>query len=147
MKWTRALGLALGLAAFAAVAGSAEEAGPDDVAIEVTVLQVSDQPAESDPRCERFEKLLRGQIPYASLSITEIHHRAVPVNEVWALELPNQRSLQLRPLDVDRGQGTLLSLDVEEGMQGDFRIRRGQPLVVGGPHLGEGRVVVVVDAE
>jgi hypothetical protein len=69
------------------------------------------------------------------------------VNEVWTLDLPTQRTLQLRPLDVDRESGTLLSLDVEESMQGDFRVRRGQPLVVGGPRLGDGRLVVVVDTE
>ena len=71
----------------------------------------------------------------------------VPVNEVWTLELPTGPHAPLRPLDVDRESGTLLSLDVEESVQGDFRVRRGQPLIVGGPRLGDGRLVVVVDTE
>jgi hypothetical protein len=82
-----------------------------------------------------------------SLAILDIHRREVPVNEVWTVELPTHRSLQVRPLEVDRNQGTLLSLDVEESVQGDFRVRRGQPLVVGGPRHGDGRLVVVVDTE
>ena len=55
----------------------------DVVSIEVTVLQVSDQPGESDPRCERFDKLLRGQIAYESLAVLDTHEREVPLNEVW----------------------------------------------------------------
>ena len=148
MKPLRFLGAVACLAALAAApARAADPSGPDEVPIEVTVLQTSDQPGESDPRCERFEKILRGQIAYGSLTVLEVHKRSVPVNEVWTLDLPTQRTLQLRPLDVDRESGTLLSLDVEESMQGDFRVRRGQPLVVGGPRLGEGRLVVVVDTE
>ena len=148
MKLLRPLGVAACLAALAAFpARAADPSGPDEVPIEVTVLQTSDQPGESDPRCERFEKILRGQVAYGSLAIVDVHKRSVPVNEVWTVDLPTQRTLQLRPLDVDRESGTLLSLDVEESVQGDFRVRRGQPLVVGGPKLGDGRLVVVVDTE
>jgi hypothetical protein len=149
MKLLRLAGLAACLAALAGAGPSraAEPDGPDEVPIEVTVLQASDQPGETDPRCERFEKILRGQIAYGSLAIVDVHKRSVPVNEVWTLDLPTQRTLQLRPLDVDEESGTLLSLDVEESVQGDFRVRRGQPLVVGGPRLGDGRLVVVVDTE
>jgi len=143
-----ALGLALALAAGASPARADEAAGAAElVKLEVTVLQVSDQPGEADPRCERFDRLLRGQIPYQSLSIADTHEREVPVNEVWTLPLPNSRSLLIRPLEADAGKGSLLSLDVEESVQGDFRVRRGQPLVVGGPRFGDGRLVVVVDME
>jgi hypothetical protein len=147
---SRALGLAIaiGLVALATAGAAAEESsGGDVVPIELTVLEVSDQPGEADPRCERFDKLLRGQIAYESLAVLDTHRREVPVNEVWTVELPTHRSLQLRPLEIDSDQGTLLSLDVEESVQGDFRVHRGQPLVVGGPRYGEGRLVVVVDTE
>jgi hypothetical protein len=139
----------LALAAFAALAaaGAARAEEADLVPLEVTVLQLSDQPGEADPRVERFDRLLRGQVPYQSLAVIDSHRREVPVNELWALELPNARSLQLRPLDVDREQGTLLSLDVEESVQGDFRVRPGQPLIVGGPRFGDGKLVVVVDTD
>jgi hypothetical protein len=142
------LAIGLCLAALGGAPVRAEEAPAGDAArLEVTVLQASDQAGESDPRCERFDKLLRGQIAYGSLSIVDVHRREVPLNEVWTVALPTQRSLQLRPLDVDRDHGTLLSLDVEESVQGDFRVRAGQPLVVGGPRYGEGKLVLVVDSE
>jgi len=147
MRWGSRLAVALCGALLAAAGARAEESvGSESVPIEVTILEVSDQPGEADPRCERFDKLLRGQIPYESLAVLDSHRRDVPVNEVWTLELPTQRSLQVRPLEVTN-QGTLLSLDVEESVQGDFRVRRGQPLVVGGPRYGGGRLVVVVDTE
>jgi hypothetical protein len=145
--WRRAPGLAAALGLAAAGAWADETATADGVRIEVTILLASDQPGESDPRCERFDKLLRGQVAYESLSVVDTHEREVPLDEVWTLELPTQKHLQLRALADDPEQGTLLSLDVEESVQGDFRVRRGQPLVVGGPKLGEGRLVVVVDTE
>ncbi len=148
MKWASAFATAACAVALASGGAGADEAASADlVSIEVTVLQLSDQPAEADPRVERFERLLRGQVPYQSLAVIDSHRREVPVNDVWTLQLPNERSLQLRPLDVDREQGTLLSLDVEESVQGDFRVRPGQPLVVGGPRHGDGKLVVVVDME
>jgi hypothetical protein len=145
--WRRALALGAGLAFAAAGAGADESATADVVRIEVTVLLASDQPGESDPRCERFDKLLRGQVAYESLSVVDTHEREVPLDEVWTLELPTQKHLQLRALADDPEQGTLLSLDVEESVQGDFRVRPGQPLVVGGPRYGEGRLVVVLDTK
>jgi hypothetical protein len=145
--WTLALGLGLGLALAAGSARAEESGTADGVRIEVTVLLASDQPGESDPRCERFDKLLRGQVAYESLSILDTHEREVPLDEVWTVELPTQKHLQIRALAADPQQGTLLSLDVEESVQGDFRVRRGQPLVVGGPRFGEGRLVVVFETE
>ena len=89
MKPLRLLGVAACLAALAASPSrAADPSGPDEVPIEVTVLQTSDQPGESDPRCERFEKLLHGTVAYGSLSILDVHKRSVPVNEVWTLDLP-----------------------------------------------------------
>jgi hypothetical protein len=145
--WRLALGLCAGLVLGAGAAGADESAQADGVRIGVTVLLASDQPGESDPRCERFEKLLRGQVAYESLSVVDNHEREVPLDEVWTVELPTRKHLQIRALAADREQGTLLSLDVEESVQGDFRVRPGQPLVVGGPRYGEGRLVVVVDTD
>jgi hypothetical protein len=146
MRWGGKLAVALCGLALAGAAGAEESTNGDAVSIEVTILEVSDQPGEADPRCERFDKILRGQIPYESLAVLDSHRREVSLNEVWSLQLPTARTLQLRPLEVS-SQGTLLSLDVEESVQGDFRVHRGQPLVVGGPRYGEGRLVVVVDTE
>jgi hypothetical protein len=146
---------AAGLVLFAAVLGlvagpvRAQESPPAPIAIEITVLEVSDKPPSGpkDPGCARFDRLLRGQIAYQSLSVVDRYQRDVPLNDVWTVELPTRRSLHVRPVDRDRGKGTLISLDFEDAVQGDFRVRRGQPLVVGGPRYGEGKLVVVVDTE
>ena len=145
--WMLALGLGIGLVLGAGSARAEESDTADGVRIGVTVLLASDQPGESDPRCERFDKLLRGQVAYESLSIIDTHEREVALDEIWTLELPTHKHLQLRAIAADPHQGTLLSLDVEESVQGDFRVRRGQPLVVGGPRYGEGRLVVVLDTD
>ena len=80
-RWLRALLVAALVAAGAARAEGDE--GTDLVALDVTILRVSDEPGEVDPRVERIDRLLRGQIAYQSLSIVDTHHRDVPMNEVW----------------------------------------------------------------
>ena len=77
----------------------------------------------------------------------DTHRREVPLNEVWTVELPDGAQPPAPPAGGGPDQGTLLSLDVEESVQGDFRVQRGQPLVVGGPRYEDGRLVVVVDTE
>jgi hypothetical protein len=155
MAWpsrrARAAGAAAALLAGAfagapARADDAQTAKPAEVPIEVTVLRVSDEPGDVDPRAEAVDRLLRGQIPYRSLSVVDTYRRDLPVDEVWIVELPTEQELQLRPLDVSRN-GTLISLDVEDGLQGDFRVRPGQPLIVGGPRYGDGKLVFVVGTE
>ena len=149
MAWSEAL---RGLAALAAAAllatgpahAEADE-GTDLVPLDITVLRVSDEPGEVDPRVERVDRILRGQVAYQSLAIVDVHHRDLPVNEIWTFELPTGRSVELRPLEVDK-TGTLLSLDVEDGLQGDFRVRPGQPLIVGGVRSGDDKLVLVVES-
>jgi len=149
MGWSerrRGLRALLAAALVAAAPASAEgDEGTDLVRLDITVLRVSDEPGEVDPRVERVDRLLRGQVAYQSLAILDVLHREVPVNEVWTFELPTGRSVELRPLEVDK-TGALLSLDVEDGLQGDFRVRPGQPLVVGGVRVGEDKLVLVVES-
>jgi hypothetical protein len=141
--WLRAL-LVAALVAGGPVRAEGDES-TDLVPLDVTVLRVSDEPGEVDPRVERVDRLLRGQIAYQSLAIVDVHHRELPLNEVWTFELPTGQSVQLRPLEANKS-GTLLSLDVEDGLQGDFRVRPGQPLIVGGARYGEGKLVLVVES-
>lgn len=136
--------LAASLLAAAPVGGGAEDT-PSAVPLDITVLRVSDEPGAPDARAERLDRLLRGQIAYRSLEVVDTRRREVPLDEVWTFELPSRQSVQLRPLEVDK-TGTLLSLDVEGGLQGDFRVRPGQPLIVGGPRHGDGRLVLVVES-
>ena len=143
-RWRRVL-LVIVLIVFGAAARAEGDEDTDVVALDITVLRVSDEPGEMDPRVERVDRLLRGQIAYQSLAIVDEHRRELPLNEVWTLALPTGRSLQLRPLEMDKS-GLLLSLDVEDGLQGDFRVRPGQPLIVGGPRLGEDKLVLVVES-
>jgi hypothetical protein len=141
--WLRAL-LAAALVAAAPVRAESEE-GRDVVPLDVTVLRVSDEPGDVDARALRLDRLLRGQIAYQSLAVVDVQRRAVPLDEVWTFELPTRQSVQLRPLEVTKS-GTLLSLDVEDGLQGDFRVRPGQPLIVGGVRYGDDRLVLVVES-
>jgi hypothetical protein len=141
--WLPALLVAALVAAAPARAEGDESA--DVVRLDVTVLRVSDEPGEVDARLERLDRLLRGQIPYQSLAIVDVQRRVVPLDEVWTFELPTRQSIQIRPLEVTKS-GTLLSLDVENGLQGDFRVRPGQPLIVGGVRYDGDKLVLVVES-
>lgn len=116
------------------------------VDVRVTVVQASDGSGGIDPRARRFDEILRGQIAYQSLRVEETHQRKVGLDEVWDVPLPTSGRLRLRPLDVG-AKGTLMSVDLENHMQGDFRVRAGKPLIVGGPRYESGKLVIVVESK
>jgi len=137
--------LVVGLSAAGPRAARADDAAeaPAEVPLEIMVLRVSDEPGEPDPRAERVDRLLRGQIAYRSLEVVESQERELPLDDVWTFELPTGQSVLVRPIEADES-GTLLALDVEGGLQGDFRVRPGQPLILGGLRQGEDKLVLVV---
>ena len=68
----------------------------------------------------------------------------VALDDVWKVKLPGTGPLRVRPVDIGPN-GALLSLDWEGELQGDFRVRKGTPLILGRPRSGKGKLVVVID--
>ena len=112
--------------------------------MKVTVVRISPEPGRTDPRAKRLDRILKGQLAYESLAVIDSQKRSVAVDDVWKVKLPGTGPLRVRPIDVGPN-GALLSLDWEGELQGDFRVRRGTPLILGGPRSGNGKLIVVID--
>jgi hypothetical protein len=136
-----ALGLALGTAA----AAGAQE--PGAIGFEVTVVYVSPQPGPADerPRAQELDRLLRPRMRYESLRVLETERREVALNEIGNVKLPTGQRFRFRPLD-SGAQGVLVAVDMDETAQGDFRIPKGKPLVLGGQPYQDGQLFVVLQA-
>lgn len=139
-SWVALLGAALVLL-LAAGAGAQEH-----VDVEVTLVRVSDAPGgvAKGARAKRYDALLRGQVAYQSLEVVRTEGRKLAPGKLWELALPTGAVLSLRALDVSE-EGTLLSVDLEGSVQGDFKVRRGHPLILGGPPFRDGKLVIGVE--
>ncbi|MDH3685923.1 MAG: hypothetical protein OEP95_06825 [Myxococcales bacterium] len=115
-----------------------------EIPMEVTVVRISPEPGPADPRAKRLDRILKGQLAYQSLGVLAVKKRSVALDDVWKVNLPGTGPLRVRPVDIGPN-GALLSLDWEGELQGDFRVRKGTPLILGGPRSGQGKLVVVID--
>ena len=130
--------LLLGLLLFAVPAAAQQ------LPMKVTVVRISPEPGPADPQARRLDRILKGQLAYESLEVLGTQKRSVALDDVWKVKLPGTGPLRVRPIDLG-ANGALLSLDWEGELQGDFRVRRGTPLILGGPRSGNGKLVVVID--
>ena len=82
---------------------------------------------------------------YESLRLLETARREVPMNEIGSVKLPTGQRFRFRPLD-SGAQGVLIAVDMDQTAQGDFRIPKGKPLVLGGQPYQDGQLFVVLQA-
>jgi hypothetical protein len=137
-----ALAWVAALALLVAAPALAEEKPP--VPFRVTVLHASPESGGVARGAERFDRLLRDSVRYESLRVLESRREEVRLNEIGRVEMPAGRAFRFRP--IGRGdRGVLVAIDWET--RGDFRLRRGRPLVIGGLDYQGGKLVVVLEAE
>jgi NADPH-dependent 2,4-dienoyl-CoA reductase/sulfur reductase-like enzyme len=120
---------------------------PAAIGFEVTVVYVSPQPGPVDarPRAQELDRLLRPRIRYESLRLIESGRRDVALNDIGSVELPTGQRFRFRPLDSGE-KGVLVAVDMDQTAQGDFRIPKGKPLVLGGQPYQDGQLFVVLQA-
>ena len=126
--------------------GASAQGGP--VGFEVSVVRVSPEAGgvQSDPRAQRFDRLLRPKIRYESLEVLQTVERQVALQQTSSISLPTGGKFRFRPLDRD-GQGVLVAVDLDETAQGDFRIPKGKPLLLGGHSYKNGQLFVVLEVK
>lgn len=137
---------ALLLAALALAWQPAHAQGSGPMVFDVTVVFVSPKGGgvERDPRAQRIDALLGRQIRYESLRILSSDRQRLALDDVGSVALPTGRRFRFRPIDLGKG-GVLVSVDMDRTAQGDFRIPRGKPLVLGGQPYQDGKIVVVLE--
>jgi len=121
------------------------EAAGGAIRFTVTVLEVSGNPGKVDPRAARLHALLKAKIRYESLKVLAVTRVSLKVDDIGQVRLPTGKSFRFRPIDAGPS-GVLVAVDMQGTAQGDFRIPRGKPLILGGPSYKEGQLVVVLEA-
>ncbi len=135
-----ALGIALILGAALARAQDAER-----IEVVVMVSQISNKPGAVDPRARDLHAKLRDQLRYESLRVLQQRRLDLAMNQLGHVELPDGRSLELRPLNWDE-RGVLMAVSVEDTVETDMRLPNRHLVVIGGDSYGDGKLVISLEA-
>jgi hypothetical protein len=136
---------AAGLALALSIGARADAQAKPPVPFQVTVLQTTEKAGPIDPRAERWNQLLEKKIRYGSLHLVQSQQLTVALDGIGSVTLPTGKEFRFRPIDVGPG-GVLVAVDLKGTVDGDFRIPRGKPLIIGGQPHGGGQLVVVLEA-
>jgi hypothetical protein len=112
----------------------------------VSVVYVSPEPGEIDPRGRDLHRSLAPQFRYESMQVLDDRELELRIDQVGRVELPNGRDLRLRPLDVD-SRGVLIAVDVERQAKMDLRVKPGHKAVIGAHPYREGKLVISIEPE
>ncbi|NIP94641.1 MAG: hypothetical protein GWO24_14835 [Akkermansiaceae bacterium] len=125
--------------------GASGQAWAASVELGLTVVEVSESGAgiEEGAAAAAAHSILGEQLRYDSLKILDEARKSLAPGDLWERDLPNGAKLRIQVSDIAES-GALLSVDLEGSAQGDFRVQKKKPLVIGGPAHGEGRLVLVI---
>jgi hypothetical protein len=155
---TLAAALALALLATAAGRAKAEEppappveveqGAPTSVQIEVQVISASAQPGEVDPRLVTLQKRLR-DFAFASYRIVSEKSVVLGLKSQEKLALPGNRTLEITPRRFEKAGKLRVHLHLRSDknaklIDADYAIEPGGDILVGGPRLEDGTLLVFI---
>lgn len=132
------IGLGVGML-LAAEAASAQESG--HIRIEVMISHISDRAGSVDQRALELHRKLQQEFSYQSLRVLQTLQLALVNDEVGSLRLPNGRHFRLRPM-YHGDAGWLVAVQLEDGFDGDMRLRNHRLVVIGAQRFEDGRLVI-----
>ena len=140
--------LAASLLAALLLAGPVAAEDPQPIAFEVTVVHVSSRKGgvQANDRARRVDRIIGRQIKYDSLRVLDFRRQRVPMNQVGSVTLPGGKHFRFRPMDLS-DDGVLVAVDVERSAQGDFRIPKRKPFVLGGQRYQDGQLVILLEPD
>jgi hypothetical protein len=130
------------------LAGPVAAEDPRPIEFEVTVVHVSSRKGgvQANDRARRVDRIIGRQIKYDSLRVLDFRRQQVALNQVGSVTLPGGKHFRFRPMDL-RDDGVLVAVDVERSAQGDFRIPRRKPFVLGGQRYQDGQLVILLEPD
>jgi hypothetical protein len=106
-------------------------------------LVASPDAGSVDGQAQRFDRILRKRLRYESLRFVSNHRSRVAIDQIVSVPVRGARAFRFRPIDAG-GNGVLVAVDWET--RGEFQIRKGKPLILGGPASKGGDLVVILEA-
>lgn len=131
--------LVLGLAS--GPPASAEET----VSFDLLVAQASAEEGPIDPGARRLHAHIEKEFRYGSLQVLDKRTLRIGLGGSGSATLPNGKKITLQPILSD-DQGILVGVDVEGAVRGDFRVKRGQLVVIGAQGYRDGKLVIALEA-
>jgi hypothetical protein len=120
------------------------EATPSPVSLRVRVVQAGEQKGAIDPDCEDLPRIL-GPMKFGSLKVVQDRHLRLQLGEKGLVSLPTGDEVQMQPISIIQQQ---LFMHVQAPkINGSLRMRRGQPIVVGGRRHKDGHLIVYIVPE
>lgn len=124
-------------------AGSAGAQELRRIQVDVMVSHVSDRAGSIDQRALELHRTLQRQIRYESLRVLQARHLALVMDEIASLQLPNGRHFRVRPMHLGDA-GVLMAIQLEDGFNGDMRLRNHHLVVIGAQSYQDGKLVISV---
>ncbi len=135
--------LALGWAGIAPaqVAGSA---APAVVSVRVMVVHASQQ-GTIDPECRDLPRQL-GPLKFSGLQLIQQRRLQLSMGERAAVALPGGREVRMLPVSIVKRR-LFMNLEVPGQVNGQFSLRPGRPLVLGGQRHQGGHLIVYIEPD
>lgn len=110
------------------------------------VSHFSQSPGTIDPRAMRFHRILSSQFRYESVKVLSSRRFNLRVNETGSMTLPTGRGLKVRPVSVSE-KDVVVSVDVEQTIRTDLRMRNRNPVVIGVQPYEDGKLVIILESD
>ena len=143
------LGLAVAIGSLLLLPALGEAAGDDRVYIEVGCILASDSGEHYDQQLELLRGRLQKMFRYPSYRLVKRENRGVELGDPVHIEVPGGHTLQIRPMERRADQIALnLSLMQEDEvlLKTDFLLGRRGRMILGGPRLDNGVLLIWVEA-
>ena len=135
--------LALGWAGIAPAQG-AGSAAPAVVSVRVMVVHASQQ-GTIDPECRDLPRRL-GPLKFGGLQLIQQRHLQLSMGERAAVALPGGREVRMLPVSIVKRR-LFMNLEVPGQVNGQFSLRPGRPLVLGGQRHQGGHLIVYIEPD
>ncbi len=136
--------LALGRAGLALAQGGAVPE-PTVVSVRVMVVHASQEKGTIDPECRDLPRRL-GPLKFGGLQLIQQRRLRLNMGERGSVALPGGREVRLLPLSIVKKR-LFMNLEVPGQVNGQFRLRSGRPVVLGGQRHRDGHLIVYIEPD
>lgn len=132
------------------LAGAAESAPKDSIAVEIGVVVASNQGSSMDPSLSSLRTKLQSMFNYSSYKLLDRMKRTLAVGETGEFSLPGGRSMRVTPVAAPENKVRLAVQMMEGGrnlLTTTLGLSRGGMVLVGGPPHQSGVLILLISAE
>lgn len=123
------------------------ETGPDTapVRLHVMVVHALREKGTIDPECRDLPRRL-GPLQFGGLHLIQQRHLRLHLGQRAAVSLPDGREVRMLPLSIVKKR-LFMNLEMPGQVNGQLRLRRGHPIVLGGQRHRNGHLIVYIEPD